>query len=301
MRTINAMIVGAPKAGTTSLLHYLAQHPSLCTHSYSEFAFFLNDAAYQKGYSNAYHKFYGESLSDTDGMILAKHVMLMYSEKAVERLYEHNPEAKLIVSLRHPIERAYSAYWYARRIGWEKSSTFEEAIRVEGSRSLANWEQWRQCAHLYNSMYVEPLQRLIRVFGRDRLKVILTDDLNADPAELCQELFVWLGVEPTIALDLTRQHNISAKARSERMAQFWAWAMNPQGQLNRFVKRLVPDTWTYILRSAVLKLNEKSFVRPPMQSETYHQLKDYFAPHIIELEKLLERDLSKWRSIAREA
>ncbi|HKK08845.1 MAG TPA: hypothetical protein VKA44_08180, partial [Gemmatimonadota bacterium] len=151
------MIVGAQKAGTTSLFRYLAGHPGLAAHPQREMPYFLVDELYAAGYEAAFEKYFGVG-GDSGRLPLAKHVMAMYSQKAVDRLRGHNPEVRVVAVLRNPAERARSAYLYARRRGWEPLPTFEAALRAEPQRLAAEgWEHWRQCAYARNGQYLEPV------------------------------------------------------------------------------------------------------------------------------------------------
>ena len=129
---IQLMIVGTQKSGTSSLLRYLAQHPDIHTHSQSEMTFFLQDHEYTRGYESAYAKYFAQCSENCK--LIAKNVMVMYSHDIMQRIYQHNPKIHLVVLLREPVARAYSAYWWARRRGWENITSFEEALAAEQHR-----------------------------------------------------------------------------------------------------------------------------------------------------------------------
>ena len=140
--SIQLMIVGAQKSGTSSLLRYLEQHPDMHTHPQPEMTFFLQDREYSRGYEWAFAKYFaGESDRDdiANKQLIAKNVMVMHSPEVMQRIYEHNPDIHLVVLLREPVARAYSAYWWARRRGWENIKTYEEALAAEEDRLNENW------------------------------------------------------------------------------------------------------------------------------------------------------------------
>ena len=158
---IQLMIVGAQKAGTSSLLRYLAQHPDIHTHAQPEMTFFLQAREYTRGYEWAFGKYFtGQNSHDEiqDKHLIAKNVMVMHSPEVMQRIYEHNPEIHLVVLLREPVARAYSAYWWARRRGWENIKTYEEALAAEETRLNEGWFKWRQCAYQYNGIYYPACQ-----------------------------------------------------------------------------------------------------------------------------------------------
>ena len=89
------MIVGSQKSGTSSLLRYLAQHPEIYTHPQPEMTFFLQDHDYTRGYESAFAKYF--SKCPQEKQLIAKNVMVMFSQEIMQRIYEHNPEIHLVV------------------------------------------------------------------------------------------------------------------------------------------------------------------------------------------------------------
>ena len=112
-KTIRLLVAGAPKAGSTSLLRYLSQHPGITTHSQPEMSYFVIDHEFDTGYDAALTKYFPNAQPDSH--LIAKHVHAMFSEDAEKRMLEHNPGMQLALLLRNPIQRAHSAYWYCRR------------------------------------------------------------------------------------------------------------------------------------------------------------------------------------------
>jgi hypothetical protein len=292
IRPIQLMIVGAQKAGTTSLFRYLAQHPAICAHPQRELSFFVDDAVYQRGYGDIFGRAFGDCPDES--MLLAKHVMLMYSQAAVERLHEHNSEIHVVAVLRNPVERAYSAYWYARRRGWEHLPTFEEALAAEPLRLVEGWFRWRNCAYLHNSTYDQPIERLRTRFGMDQVHVFATEDLRSDPENVCQCIFGLLGIDVSFVPQVDTQHNPSAMARSEPIARALARFLAPHNPIRRAIRPLLPNSWAYRLRYRALHLLDKSFTQPPMETEIRQRLVEQFRPHNARLAELLGRDLGHW-------
>lgn len=126
-------IAGAQKSGTSSLSYYLEQHPSIKCHKPREISYFVRNRAYEKDFPSVFQEYYQDGVGQ-DQLVLAKSVDLAYIEKAAQRLKEHSPDCKIVMALRDPIDRAYSAYWHMRREGWETKKTFEKALSVEEKR-----------------------------------------------------------------------------------------------------------------------------------------------------------------------
>ena len=90
---INVMVIGAQKSGTSSLMRYIAQHPSIRTHRSAEFGYFVNDRKYMQGYEAAFRSAFGPVYSGPK-VVLGKSVSVLPSYEALRRVYQHNPEMK---------------------------------------------------------------------------------------------------------------------------------------------------------------------------------------------------------------
>ena len=273
-RNIRLMIIGSQKTGTSSLLRYLSQHPEIYAHPQPEMTFFLQDHEYERGYEWAYKKYYSNSKNDQH--LIAKNVMVMGSHDIMKRIYKHNPHIHLVVLLREPIARTYSAYWWARRRGWENIKTFEDALDAEESRQKENWFKWRQCLYKYNSTYYPLINDIIQHFGKERVKCILTDDLKNDAVRTCQELYDLIGVSNDFLPKVELRHNEAAMARSEKFGFLFTQFLASRNPIRRAIRGLIPDKVAYKFRKVVLDLNNKPFTPPPINPETSQQLRKYF-------------------------
>jgi hypothetical protein len=292
---IRAMLVGAPKAGTTSLYRYAAQHPAIAAHEQRECSYFFSDDEYKQGFDACRNKYFPQQISPA-AKLLAKHVFTMYRPEAVARLKTHNPETHVFALLRDPIKRAYSSFWYSRRRGWDPAGSFEKAIDWETQRPDRDhdWLADRDRMHLRVGIYHPHIERLIETFGRERVHIFLTDDLARDAAALCRAIYEAVGVDPNFTPDLTREHNPAAAARSQTVARTVAGVLKSKNPFKRTIRRFIPHTLARRTRHALLGLNEKPFTPPPMHDDTRRRLADYFAPHNAELSQLIGRDLSAW-------
>ena len=89
----------------------------------------------------------------------------------------------------NPFRVQYSAYWWARRRGWENIKTFEAALEAEEDRINQDWFKWRQCAYKLNSSYAMHIESIISMFDVKQVHCILTDKLKVDAGNVCQKLF----------------------------------------------------------------------------------------------------------------
>jgi len=283
------MIAGAQKAGTSSLVRYLGQHPQVCTYADREFSFFVNDEEYEKGYEKIFHTYFGGRCF-AEMAIVAKSVGVMYLSQAVYRLRDHNPDVDLVFVLRNPVDRAYSAYWYARRMGWEPLGDFEEALEAGIKRFQDNWLQQRGCMYYERGRYNEYLPLFFQEFGREQVHIFLLEDLKQDTEGVCRHLYQVLGVDPSFVPDVTRRHNRAATARSQGLARLMA----SDSRVRSGLRRLLPRRMRYRIRHVTRRLNERECTPPPMDPDTRMHLVNYFRPFNAQLSELLNRDLSHW-------
>ncbi len=301
-RHLDLMIGGAQKAGTSSLLRYLAQHPDLHTHAQPEMTFFLQEREHSRGYEAAFRKYFiGENAPDAlqEKRLIAKNVMVMQFPEVLQRIYEHNRKVHFVVLLREPVARAYSAYWWARRRGWENINTYEDALAAEAARLAEDRFKWRQCAYQYNSVYYPRIKALITRFGAEQVQCILTDDLKENPEQVCRHIFQRLGVDADFTPALHERHNQATLPRSETFTFLFTQFLASHNPLRRAIRRVLPDATAYKFRKAVLDWNDrpkqqKNSTPPPLNPETRLRQAAYFKPFNEQLAALLGRDLSVW-------
>ena len=219
------LVIGAQRAGTTSLFHYLSRHPDVAAPSGGETTinwpkelhFF--DERYWRGL-DWYRSFFPLELSRRlarrrGGDLVAGEATpyYLFHPAVPERVAESLPEVRLVALLRDPVERAYSHYQLMRRKGWEPLS-FEEAIEAEPER-LARAERWiwdvrprfdkkgrrrhhhhRHSAYLARGLYAGQLERWLEHFPREQLLVLRAEDMLADPAGIYRQVLDHVGLRP---------------------------------------------------------------------------------------------------------
>ena len=289
------MIVGTQKSGTSSLLRYLAQHPDIYTHPQPEMTFFLQDHEYKRRYESAFAKYFSQCPESKK--LIAKNVMVMHSPEIMQRIYEHNPEIHLVVLLREPVARAYSAYWWARRTGWENIKTFEEALAAEEARLKEDWFKWRQCLYKFNSTYYPHINNLISMFGEEQIHCYLTDALTTGANSICQQIYAIMGVNSEFEPTVGKRFNQAAMPRSDKFGYLFTQFLASRNPLRRAIRKLVPDSAAYKFRKAILDINERPFTPPQINSNTSVELRKYFNPYNEKLSDSIKQDLTHWQNL----
>lgn len=297
----NFFIVGAAKAGTTSLYAMLKQHPQIYMSPVKEPNFFAlegDSLDYAAGTTSAgyldkcitdleaYHKQFQSVKAET--AIGEASPIYLYHPKAPERIQNYIPDAKLIVILRDPVERAYSNFLHHVREGLETFPDFEQALRAEEKRIHENW--WWGFYYVKAGFYHDQLQRYIERFDASQMKVYLYEDLKQNPKEMLRSLFEFLGVDPLFTLNVDKKHNIGGLPRN----QLWWNFLSQPNPIKAPFKRLLPPKFR---RRLVLNLKDKMLVKPDLSPELRSHLIQVYRSDIHRLQELLQRDLSTWLEV----
>jgi hypothetical protein len=192
---VDFIICGTQKGGTTALDAYLRSHSKICMAEGKEVHFFDNEDVFSvlhPDYS-LYHAAF--SPSPTHRLIGEATPIYMYWYDAPRRMWEYNPQLKIIVLLRNPIERAYSQWNMARAAG-DDDLPFLEAIKSERTRcrqALPN--QHRFFSYVDRGFYSEQLRRLWTFFPPEQVLILKSEDLRHSPAETLQKVCAFLEVD----------------------------------------------------------------------------------------------------------
>ena len=217
----NLFIIGAPKTGSTSLYHYLAEHPQANMCADKEPHFFSHDLKSQclqlhrENIKFNYHterEYLSLFKNGNDYLVNGDaSTSYIYSTTAAEEIYNFNSEAKIIVILREPVELLHSWYHYIRYTSEEPANTFEEALSLETKRkqSINNIPNsvWYPQRIYYRDLikFDVQLQRYFDRFNRDNIKVMLTEDLLSDPHGTYAEILDFLSLDHHFP-DLSKQN-----------------------------------------------------------------------------------------------
>lgn len=200
----SALIIGAQKGGTTSLFNYLVRHPDVLPPFGKEIHYF--DLHYARGVRWYRGRFpYGYRLRGGALTLDASPYYLMHPQ-APGRAAHLLPDAKLVVLLRNPVDRAFSHYQHEVR-GGRESLSFGEAIEMEAERLAGEEERLRADSGYYSynhhrysytrrGRYIEQLRRWVEHFPRSRLLVLQSERLFRDPADTIGEVQEFLGLRP---------------------------------------------------------------------------------------------------------
>ena len=273
----NFLIIGAPKAGTTSLYDYLRAHPDVFMPALKEPRFFGYEGASEAGdrkkwpvQSQEEYAALFKGVTRETAVGEATPHYLIYPQ-AARRIREALPEARLIASLRNPIDRAYSVY--------------QMNLRNKDTNAGIPFAQVIETDPNLQEGYHDRLARYFDLFPRAQMKIVLLDDLEAEPKRTVQDLFAFLGVDPGFTPDLSRISNPGGLPKSRLLHR----VMNDR-RMREAARRLLPARATERLKD----LRSRNLQKKTMAPEDRAAGLRFYEADIRATGKLIGRDLSHW-------
>ncbi|MCF8308550.1 MAG: sulfotransferase domain-containing protein [Bacteroidales bacterium] len=308
----NFFIIGAAKAGTTSLYEYLKQHPDIYFSPVKEPNYFSTDIQVAH-FSNTYKK---NTFLDTETYFSKKNLeplqlafvrkpehyrrlfedvsgekavgeastSYLYSSVAAENIKMYNPRAKVVAILRNPMERAVSHYQMALRYGHTRLG-FRQAIETDMNKNPKGWG----ISELYIELglYYQQLKRYFDLFPAENIKVLLLDDFKEDPQRTVKDCQRFLGVKEITP----NAYEIYNKARIPRFKLFNKFIT--ESGIKKLLKKQLPGRVQEKLKDRLFSEGEELDVT----KEDIVFLKTIYREDIEKTSRLINRDLSAWLKI----
>jgi len=286
------LVIGAQKAGTTSLHRYLGQHPRILMSRVKEPGFLSwpdeaecigppGEPVAAQDLETWETLFEGVEDMRADGRPCAvgeSTTAYLYANGAAARAHEFVPDARIVALLRQPAERAFSNWMHARREGREPISDFRSALGAEEGRIGSGWgPMWH---YARKSRYARQLRRWSKHFA-DRMLVLTTDELDRDSVATCQRVFGFLGLDPSFAPDCEARYNAGGAPRGIKIES------KLQRALIAFGAR-IPAGYRRTVRDAL-------FPRVVLDPEERRELTGrFFADDIAHTSEMIGQDLRHW-------
>lgn len=196
--TPNFLIIGAQKAGTTALYSYLIQHPQIAEPIFKEAHFFDWDVNYEQGTHKYYANFLLPYQVKRGQKLFEATPDYLFFPWCAERIFRFDPSLRLIVVLRDPIERAYSA-WNMHHFKFKDHKkyywlydprTFESAIEEE----IRGIPQDLNKSYLARGLYLEQIQRYLTYFSKEQILILESNNLERDPESSLEKVARFLEI-----------------------------------------------------------------------------------------------------------
>ncbi len=295
----NFFIVGAPKCGTTALYEYLRPHPSIFMPRVKEPHYFAKDlGTYPRIRTpEEYAGIFAES-SEKHLSVGEASVYYLRSSLAIPGIREFNPDARIIAMFRNPVEMVHSLHSQLLYVAEENESDFEVAWRLQERRSRGlDLPPGSRGAFLVQygqvGQFGTQTQRLLSVFPRTQVKLILFDDFTASPQTVYDEVIEFLGI-PHDNRSAFPRINDNKRARVTWLRTF---ARKPPPVLRdaiRNLKQAVGAEGISAVKKKLVDLNTVKERRRPLSPEFRAELVEAFRDEVAALSRLLDRDLSHW-------
>jgi len=287
----NFIVIGAAKAGTTALYWYLAEHPAVFMSPVKEtnyFAYGLDENGRLLYGDPDVHRFpvksfpeYEQLFVEAGGAQAIGEASPIYLEcpQAAAQIRERLPAVRLICSIRHPVDRAYSDYlMYLRRRGRRFDPSHELNPDSEWARPDSRWMQV--------SKYHEQLTRYFAAFPRDQIHIILFDELKRNPAKVVEDVYRAVGVDPEFVPDFDTPHAIGGMPAS----RFLEGLFTTSG-ISMAIRPWVPKQAT----NWVKRLRKRNMREAPaLPAELKRELTGHFQEDIRKTSELIGRNLQHW-------
>jgi hypothetical protein len=282
--------------------HYLSGHPEIFM-AKKEMHFFGQDLKFRGSLHRHNLDEYLDEFRDCNGQrrVGEASVWYLFSAQAASEIGAFTSDPRIIVMIRQPGEMLHSLYHQFRYHGDEHLPTFEAALNAEPERRAGHSIPRQACflqglVYRQTARYSEQIERYYNVFGRQRVHVIVYDDLATTPAKVYRDTLEFLEVDPNY---VPRQFPIiNGGDRTIRSAALRALMREPL--LHRALTALrpyLPQNVLTALRNLERRLwqiNTRSQKRSPLLRELSSKLKHEFVPEVQRLSMLLGRDLSHW-------
>lgn len=305
----NFFIVGAAKAGTTSLYQYLNAHNDLYFSPVKEPHHFSTDiktneftSIYKRNIDNLPEDFYQKKPKDSIQNVFVRNkaqylklfqwadgekaigecsTSYLYSKKAADNIRAFNPDSKIVIALRNPADRTYSHYLMAVRFGFTQLP-FRKALHKDFNLNKKGWGKSELFIEL--SLYHDQIKRYMELFPKEQIKIILFDEFKKDPLQTINQICDFLDIEPLSSVE-DKKHNAALMPKSKNFNRL---------MVNTGFKSKVSDILNEKAKDKLRRIFFQDKKIPKLSKEDRAYLQDIFRADIIKTSQLINRDLSHW-------
>ena len=268
-------IVGAPRSGTTSLHEYLNEIPEIfmCPKESGYFSkFSIGRLTSEEEYKNSFadatpNQLIGESTA-----------IYLRDPETPDKIHQANHNAKIIIMLRDPIERAYSHYLMYIRNGYETRSFSKKLELYDKNKSVGRFHDYI----IMPSYYFDSVSKYINVFGREQVKICIYEEFADKTQKIVSEILDFLCIDSSLPKNITEKYNDFA---------------HPPGKSEKFImtnyisqnigRRLLPKSTRLSIKNFLSDKNSK----PKLEENDILKLYEFFVNDVTKIQDLLQRKL----------
>ena len=308
MTKVNFFIVGAPKSGTTALYTYLSTHPDIFFPSHKEPNFFAEDypniggrlktkSEYEKLFANHQKKLAGDAS-----------VCYLSSDTAPQEIHSYNPQAKIIIMLRNPIdlfisEHSQLLYSFYEIIEDPFEAWQMQTLRKKGEHIPASCREPQTLQYKKVCVLGENLQKYIKYFAKNRILTIFFEDFVCSPQAVYQTVLHFLELDDDRREDFPKVN----EAKYHKRNWLSKWLISPPGILGTAhakIRRKVASSDSIFIKhieNIARKLIDKNSIKKTshrLSQEEFHIILSELSDDIDLLSSLTGRELSHWKTIS---
>lgn len=299
MKIPDFLIIGAQKCGTTALYEALRRHPDIYMSPIKEpFYFVLNDAPppykvpsaeYAQRLRPTWHEyialFQGATGQRAIGEASALYLSSYQPEVTAAAINARLPAVRLIALLRHPVDRAWSAFQYYRMRGFEPCERFADALKAEALRNQSDW--CPDLRYFANGRYYANLRPYFDRFPRQQMRVYLYEEWSQQPQAVLRDVFTFLGVDDTVTIE-PRRANVTFLCRHDWLRRF----LDEPNAARRMLETVLQGRWRARVYGRLRAYNRRQ--PPALDAGLRRALTERYRSDIEQLQTLIDRDLSLW-------
>lgn len=304
MKQPTFFIAGAPRCGTTALYHYLNQHPQIFMSEVKELNYFAHDFPHVQKISFKSKEDYLKVFSKANSTHLAigeASPFYLYSKIAFSNMRTFDPNARIILSLRNPIDFVQSFHQLNLSLLREDQKDLRKAWalqqqRLSGIKIPKSCRQPELIQYGELGLFGKYVEKLLEIFPRDQILIIIFEDFQKAPQTIYEEILRFIDVPSDGRLEFPPV-NASFENRSKLMATLFH---PPQFVYKPFMKFISLFGVNFmkgisVFYNRIEKLNVTQAKKAPLDPEFRKELQQYFKQDIEKLSKILARDLSEWQ------
>ena len=294
----NFLIVGAAKSGTSSLHNYLNQHPEVFMPSYNsdgmkvkEPRFLIKDLVKHRLHNGVWtweeYKSLFNDVIDEKAIGESTVLYLYYYKDAIKNIKEKlGIDVKIIIMLRNPTERAYSAFQHVSR-GFKEQNSFEESLEMEDGRLEREGNLTPMVMYKDMGLYHEMVKSYQENFSN--VHVIIYDDFRDNTENEMKKTYQFLSISDNEDIDYVTRHNVGGKRWKNDKVKHLFMKENP---IKSVIKRIIPRRLRKGLRNNLVTASTNKVLL--MKDQTRIMLNDFFREDVRKLSDLLNRELTHW-------
>ena len=281
---VDFFIVGAPKSGTTSLYKYLDGHKEIEMSAIKEPDFFSKESIENFGsyYTSkcvkdvkAYHALFEKK----DLLNGEASVSYLFFEDVASKIKQYNNDAKIIIMLRNPVDRAFSHYLMDYRLGLVNTK-FEDIVLNHSNKDSLFYKQYIEVGK-----YSNQVKRYVKTFGLKNIHIINYEDFNCSVENEFEKVLSFLNINKSTLGHLNIKHNTFLEPKNKIIKYIY--------KIN-FIRTNISRFLSPNIASMTKKIFFKKESKPILKDSTRKTLTELFRSDIESLSRITKNDFSKW-------